>query len=59
MQDLGSQPLERIVEIPVSVPLVYTLPLPYSLQPRSNILLHFISIAWQAFSWNAIAGLLT
>ena len=40
MQDLGSQPLERIVDIPVSIPWVYTLPLPYSLQPHLNILLH-------------------
>ena len=54
MQDVGSAAhnhcMERIVEIPVSFPWVYTLPLPYSLQPHPNILLHFIYCLAQAFT---------
>ena len=61
-----SQPLKRIVEISVSFPWVYTLPLPYSLQPHPNILLHFIYCLTGLHLWSSVgtpfrplAGLLT
>ena len=53
-----SQPLERIVEIPVSFPWVYTIPLPYfttSSEYSSALYLSLGRPSPVVFSWNAVS----